>query len=244
MTPMNILIITGGSKGIGKALASYYSEQNYRVFSLARTHNNSANYTQINTDLTQLPLATKALESIFLQLDSKNISSISLINNAGKLGKIGAIENLEPNDILSSIQLNTITPLSLSSLFIKHTKGWTACKQIINISSGAAKNPYTGWSVYCSSKAAIDMMTKVIAAEQSQITNGVHCIAIYPGVVDTGMQTKIRATDEVDFSTVKRFKDLKANNALYNPNFVAEKIFKIATEKSLENGTVLDIRTI
>ena len=126
--------------------------------------------------------------------------------------------------------------------FIKNFEDLSCKRQIITISSGAATKPYEGWSVYCTSKAAIDMMTKAIAAEQRELKNGLKCVAIYPGVVDTNMQTTIRSTNEKNFKNLQRFIDLKENNELYTPEFVANSIFKIDTENQLENGDIIDIR--
>jgi benzil reductase ((S)-benzoin forming) len=166
------------------------------------------------------------------------------VNNAGRLGKIASLENLEIEDISKTMDLNITTPLVLSSIFIKLLEKKACKKQIINISSGAAKNPYQGWSVYCASKAALDMMTRTIATEQKDLENGVKCVSIYPGVVDTQMQTHIRNTDEKDFNSLQRFKDLKENNELYTPTFVAEKIYTIDTEELLESGAIVDLRTV
>ncbi len=88
------------------------------------------------------------------------------------------------------------------------------------------------------------MMTKVIAAEQNDIENGVKCIAIYPGVVETNMQVQIRKTSESDFKNVQRFIDLKENNQLYSPEFVADKIFIIDTKNKSQSGDIIDIRTL
>lgn len=239
---MNILIITGGSKGIGKALAEKYASEKYHVFSVARSLSNSEKFTEIKADLSTIKEATKTLKSIFNQIDKENVSSITLLNNAGRLGKISTLENLDPEDIAKSIQLNTTTPLVLSSLFIKKTQNWNCKKQIINISSGAATKPYEGWSVYCTSKAALDMTTKTIAAEQSEIKNGVKCVGIYPGVVDTNMQNQIRKTNKADFKNIERFKYLKENNELYSPEFVAQKIYSIDIENQLQSGDIIDIR--
>ena len=241
---MDILIITGGSKGIGKALAQKYHSENYTVFSIARSELKNCNYTQITADLTQFDATVNAMHTVFSQIDASTVASITLINNAGTLGTINTLGNLDPENISQSIQLNTTTPLIVSNEFIRFTKGWKANKQIINISSGAATNPYQGWSVYCTSKAALDMTTKVIAAEQSEIENGVKCVAIYPGVVDTHMQTAIRKTPESNFKNVQRFIDLKDHNELYAPSFVADSIYTIDTKNQLENGAIVDIRKL
>ena len=239
---MDIIIITGGSKGIGKALAEKYVLENYKVYVLSRTSGNLKNSIHISVDLSDTITTQKTFSSLLNDIKTQHISSITLINNAGRLGNISNLENITPEDITKSIQLNTTTPLILSSLFINATQSLTCKKQIISISSGAAVNPYEGWSVYCTSKAAIDMMTKTIALEQNNLENGVKCNAIYPGVVDTNMQTQIRKTSENDFQNVQRFIDLKESNQLYKPKFVADKIYQIDTENKLSNGDIIDIR--
>lgn len=239
---MDIIIITGGSKGIGKALAEKYALENYKVYVLSRTSSNLKNSIHISVDLSDTITTQKTFSSLLNDIKTQHISSITLINNAGRLGNISNLENITPEDITKSILLNTTTPLILSSLFINATQSLTCKKQIISISSGAAVNPYEGWSVYCTSKAAIDMMTKTIALEQNNLENGVKCNAIYPGVVDTNMQTQIRKTSENDFQNVQRFIDLKESNQLYKPEFVADKIYQIDTENELSNGDIIDIR--
>ena len=239
---MDIIIITGGSKGIGKALTSKYVSENYKVYSLARTSSDIKDIEHITVDLSDNTATENIFNNLLKEIITIKISSITLVNNAGRLGKISNLENLKPIDIAKTIQLNTTTPLILSSLFIKLTELLTCKKQIINISSGAAKTPYQGWSIYCTSKAAIDMMTKTIATEQSEIKNGVKCIAIYPGVVDTNMQSEIRNTNEANFNNLQRFVDLKENNELYTPDFVAESIYNIDTENQLQSGDIIDIR--
>ncbi|WP_233899041.1 SDR family NAD(P)-dependent oxidoreductase [Tenacibaculum piscium] len=241
---MNIIIITGGSKGIGKALTKKYASENYQVISLARTSSKVKNAQHISVDLSDIKVTENVFNTLLNTIINQKITSITLVNNAGRLGKIANLENLEANDISKSIQLNVTTPLILSSLFIKKIQYLTCKKQIINISSGAAKKPYEGWSVYCSSKTAIDMLTKTIALEQAELQNGVKCIAIYPGVVATDMQIQIRNTNETDFKNVQRFIDLMKNKELYTPKFVADTIYKIDIENQLSNGDVFDIRNI
>ena len=86
------------------------------------------------------------------------------------------------------------------------------------------------------------MMTKAIAVEQSEVKNEVKCVSIYPGVVDTNMQTQIRATNKSNFKSLQRFKDLKTNNELYTSDFVANSIYKIDINNQFNNGDIIDIR--
>ena len=239
---MNLLIITGGSNGIGKAIAEKYTSENFTVYSISRSKAINVSFHQITADLSSTTETINSIKTVFSQFDITKITSITLINNAGSLGEINTLGHLESEKISAIIQLNTTTPLVLANEFIKLTKELKCKKGIINISSGAASSPYSGWSVYCTSKAAIEMMTRTIATEQNVLKNGVKSIAIKPGVVDTNMQTAIRKTTEIEFKNVQRFKDLKENNELYTPEFVAGKIYQIDSKNLLENGAIVDIR--
>ena len=124
---------------------------------------------------------------------------------------------------------------------MRETKNWNCTKKIVNISSGAAIKPYYGWSVYCATKAAIDMMTKAIAIEQDTIEKGVKVIAIYPGVVDTAMQEQIRNSDSQKFIDVQRFIDFKESGSLVSTEIVGKEIFQIINSDNFPNGAILNI---
>ena len=240
-----VLIITGGSKGIGRAVIDQYINKDFLVFSVSRTHaDDLKNAEQIKFDLSNVTGIEKMFTELLQKLNKNTINKITLINNAATIGSIKRIEDNSADDLSQTTQLNVTAPLILSSLFIKLTKDWNAEKSIINISSGAALRPIFGWTGYCASKAALDMITKGIAAEQAGTENGVKAISIYPGVVDTGMQEKIRSSDKNDFSDVQRFIDMKSNSTLADPETVAQKIYAIDTDASIASGACVDVRTM
>ena len=240
---MNVLIITGGSSGIGKAIAQKYASENFTVISISRSIAKNVDYKQIQADLSNTSSAIGAFQKASDLLVLENLTSITLLNNAGSLGEMQTLGNLDSEKIQDIIQLNTTTPIILSNEFSRLTKNLPCKKQIISISSGAAVNAYAGWSLYCASKAALEMMTKTLATEQNNNRNGIKAIAIKPGVVDTNMQKLIRNTPASAFKHVQRFKDLKKNNALYSTTFVASKIYEIACSNKLQNGEIIDLRT-
>lgn len=234
-----ILIITGGSKGIGKGIIDAYLADNYYIFSIARSVNNElTEVNQITFDLSKTDGVRNLISGIISKINANEVEQITLINNAGTLGNIGRIEDIA--DITTTVALNTVAPLMLVSSFIALTKNWKAKKHIINISSGAAYKPYYGWTVYCATKAAIDMMTKTIALEQEAVENGVKIIAVYPGVVDTEMQAEIRKSDKDSFASIDRFLDLKANNALANATTVGRQLFEI-DNSDIANGSLISV---
>lgn len=239
---MNIVIITGGSKGIGRALVDYYVSKKYKVFSLSRSHEKFDDFTQVSVDLTDISAAEHIFENVLDQIKDSAVSSLTLINNAGRLGEIKHLEDLKPKDISKSIQLNVTSAFLLSNLFVEFGKDYSCSKKILNISSGAASSAYAGWSVYCASKAAIDMLTSTIAVEQKNKANPVFSYGIRPGVVDTEMQTQIRSTSAEDFENVEKFKELKQNDQLYKPEFVAQRIFDILSSDQMKSGETIDLR--
>jgi benzil reductase ((S)-benzoin forming) len=238
-----IVIITGGSKGIGLGLAKEYHKNGYRVISIARSKiEKFYGVEQYQCDLSKPETIECVCKEIFKHLDKESTNNLTLINNAGVLGTINTLENLEPLDISHTLQVNLIAPSILTSQFIKLSKDWNCKKTVINISSGAAVNPYESWSMYCASKSGIDMMTKVISKEQKDLKNGISIVSIYPGVVDTAMQLEIRNTPKENFKSAQRFIDFHEKGELFTPKQVAEKIYKLDNSGQLKNGRILDVR--
>ena len=239
----NILIITGGSKGIGLGLAKEYHKNGYRIISISRSKIEKLySVEQYQCDITNIEKIEEIFVEIFSQLDSTTTKNITLINNAGNLGEVNTIEHIKASDIQYTISVNLIAPLIINSQFIKLTKGWKCKKQIFNISSGAAVNAYESWAMYCTSKAGVDMMTKVISKEQKEQKNGVSIVSIYPGIVDTDMQSQARNTPKENFKSVQRFIDFYDQGDLFTPKEVAKKIYHLDVTGELKNGRILDVR--
>ncbi len=239
-----ILIITGGSKGIGRGIIEAYLAKGVRVFSIARSVDpelSAKGVTQISFDLTQTAQVEKELASIFELLKVDEIAKVTLVNNAGTLGEIAPLEKLEAEVIEQVFKLNTIVPYICSAAFVRLTREISAEKSILNISSGAALKPYYGWSTYCGSKAALNMLTQNFALEQEGIANGVKVLAIAPGVVDTDMQEQIRRSDKDDFKDVERFVALKTDGGLNDATTVGERIYEMDHDQTIVSGSILRV---
>lgn len=240
-----IVIITGGNRGIGLGLAKTYHKNGYRVFSIARSQiEKMYEFEQYPCDLSSSQQLKYSFNMVFSQLDKNNTQTLTLINNAGRLGEVNTTENLRPEDIENTIHLNLIAPLQLTSMFLNLSKDWNCKRNIINISSGAAVTPYESWSMYCASKSGLDMMTSVVAKEQKENSNPAAIVSIYPGVVDTDMQAEARNAPEENFKAVQRFIDFHKNGELSSPEEVAKTIYALDSMRKLKNGMILDIRSL
>lgn len=239
-----ILIITGGSKGIGRGIIEAYLAKGVRVFSIARSVDaelSAKGVTQISFDLAQTGQIEHELEAIFELLNADEIAKITLVNNAGTLGEIAPLEKLEAEVIEQVFKLNTVVPYICSAAFVRLTREISGEKSILNISSGAALKPYYGWSTYCGSKAALNMLTQNLALEQQDVVNGVKVLAIAPGVVDTDMQAQIRKSDKDDFKDVERFVALKTDGGLNNAAAVGESIYQMDHDETIVSGAILRV---
>jgi NAD(P)-dependent dehydrogenase (short-subunit alcohol dehydrogenase family) len=117
-----------------------------------------------------------------------------------------------------------------------------AQRLVVNISSGAAKRAMAGWSAYCTSKAALEMATRVAALEATTNDPTLAICSLAPGVVDTPMQTLIRSASETDFPDVARFRAMKADGVLRDAHEVARDILNLIDTNRLTNGGNFDIR--
>lgn len=238
-----VLIITGGNKGIGAGMAEVYHKHGYHIISISRSHIKKLYTTeQYHTDLSDSKNCESILEEIFSHLSKEVTNSITLVNNAGDIGHVGPIETLNGTDFAYTLSVNLVAPLTLTSKFIELTKDWNCTKNVYNISSGAAVNPYESWSIYCTSKAGLDMMTKVVSKEQKESEYPTNIVSIYPGIVDTEMQEAVRNTPKEKFKSIQRFIDFYEKGELSTPYEVGEKIFKLQEDNQLKNGRIVDVR--
>lgn len=237
---MNYYFITGTSRGIGKATAEkLLHDENCMVFGLSRTQSiEHEQYRHIAIDFNDLE---QVKNFQFEPIDSGD--KVVLLNNSGVLGDVNYIGKLSPDKIIESYNVNLIAPVLLINKFIKQYSILTATKLIINISSGAARHAIKSWSTYCSTKAGLEMFARVLKDEMNEVCNkNVKVFSIAPGVVDTQMQTEIRALPIENFSGKDRFVSLKENNELFSAELVAKNLYNVIHHPDNYPDLLMDFR--
>lgn len=226
---MNYYFITGTGSGIGKALVEtlILNEKN-KITGYSRT--NSLHFDNFCHQAIDLSLVENFQTINFPEL--KNAKRIVLINNAGILGEIKHVGSANSFDLINTMNVNINALMFLTNEFVKAYQNVQAEKLIINITSGAALNPYDGWAAYCTSKAAVNMFTKVIDTEQSTKEFPIKALAVAPGVIDTAMQNSIRASNKENFSMIDKFINLKESGQLLKAEDVARKLINIIENKN------------
>ncbi len=238
----DLYIITGGSKGLGCAIAENALEKNQCVITISRTENKnmqlekiknanqSENLIQIKHDLSVAFSETeKMLNFIFKKINFKNCRNIYFVNNAAQIQPVSEIGKLNTTEIQKHIYLNYTVPVLLTNWLMSKKTNHSGHKVIAQISSGAASFAITNWSIYCSSKAAIEMFNSVMQI-QLQKNKKVKAFTYAPGIIDTGMQAVIRGLKKSDFPEVARFKTYKKTNELRSADSVADHLMKILSK--------------
>jgi benzil reductase ((S)-benzoin forming) len=236
----SLLILTGHSKGLGRAILDVYLKKDeFEIIGISRTTLNleSPKLTEVSIDFGDLDILEDELASLFPQRDYKEVI---LINNAGWIGEIKAVGSLQIKMMRENINVNLLAPMYLTNAFIAAYQGSAFKKSICNISSGAASKPMEGWAKYCSTKAAIAMFTLVAARENND--SQFRFFSLAPGIVDTQMQHEIRLADGLDFPEIERFKNYKENGELSTPESVAAKISFLLENESEFQEVIQDVR--
>jgi len=240
-TSKKIFIITGATRGLGKELAfKLVSDKDASLFLIGRDKTKAiiqeikdkgALVSGFVVDLVNAESLEKVMNEIFSLISFKNSGSIVLINNAATLFPINLAGNYSSISAINNMKVNCLAPIVLSAIFIEKTKEWSGNKLIINISSGAASIPIEGWSLYCSSKAAIEMFTQVVSKEQKRFESGVGIYSFDPGALDTDMQFEVRKKTKDEFPAVDNFIELCNSGALREPKEVASEIIDFVVKK-------------
>ena len=236
---MHYYIITGASRGLGKALAeSILTEANTKVIGVSRHATiEHDRYHHQPLDLSDSTAVENNLAKVFVQWP--DAESITLINNAAVLGEIGYLGE-QPNEHFNFVfTVNTVVPAMFMNTFLSAYASYQIPRTILNISSGAAQRPVDGWSAYCASKAALEMLTRTAQKEQDLRGSGVHIRALSPGVINTSMQEQIRSADEQQFSEAPRFAGLHTDDKLQTPEEVAKKIIEWIRQPEVNSEEVV-----
>lgn len=188
---MPVALITGGSAGLGRALAGALAGRGWDLIVDARHADRLA---ELATELARLPRHGTVRTVPGDVGDPAHRAELAgavgefgrldlLVNNASTLGPtpLPGLAELQPADLHRIYQVNVYGPFALSQLLLATLvrSGGT----LMNVSSDAAVAHYQGWGGYGSAKAALDHLTATLGAEHPQL----HCYAVDPGDMRTAM---------------------------------------------------------
>jgi benzil reductase ((S)-benzoin forming) len=112
-------------------------------------------------------------------------------------------------------------------------------RRILHVSSGAARNAYAGWSVYCATKAALDHHARAVTLDK---TPRLRISSVAPGVIDTDMQAEVRATTDDKLPSRPRFVDMKREGRLISPDQAGRKLVELLLSDTFGDEPVTELR--
>jgi 3-oxoacyl-[acyl-carrier protein] reductase len=184
---MRNVLVTGGSRGIGLAIAGRLAGAGFNVIAVSRreseelraaiTEAKQGNLHFRGCDLS----AIDAIPAFVKQMRDEFGAIYGLVNNAG-IGTEGLLATMHNSEIEALVRLNVLSPVILTKYIVRHMMA-DGEGRIVNISSIIASTGYNGLSVYGATKAAATGFTRSLAREVGKL--GITVNAIAPGFVDT-----------------------------------------------------------
>lgn len=234
---MRTILVTGGSRGIGLAIAEKLAAHGDRAIAIARRdtpaladaitrapghiHFHAADL----TDSAALPALVRTLRERFGV-------PYALINNAG-LGTAGVLATMADEDIARLVALNVTAPLLLTKHVVRAMMGGGG-HRIVNIGSIVASTGYSGLAAYSATKSAMTGFTRALARELGPLGITVNTVA--PGFIDTDM------TETLDKDQRSRIARRSALGRLAEASDVAEAVLFLLSEAARNiTGTVLTV---
>jgi NAD(P)-dependent dehydrogenase (short-subunit alcohol dehydrogenase family) len=225
-----VALITGASRGIGRAVARAFAREGAHVIAVARTVGGleeldddiqalGGGATLVPLDLQDGPGIDRLGGAVFERWKRLDV----LIGNAGMLGSLTPLAHIDPKEwdevIAINLTANWRLIRSLDPLLRQSEAG-----RAIFVTSGVARHPKAYWSAYAVSKAALEAMVRIYAAELAMTKARANLIN--PGATRTAMRAKAMPGEDP--------------HTLPPPDALVDAFLKLASADFTENGALYD----
>lgn len=252
MSTEHLYILTGASRGMGLAMAQQLLQPGHTLLCLSRQTNpalqaqalrSGATLLQWQQDLADGTAASARLAQWLGTQNGKVFTSVTLINNAGVIPRIGPLQDADAADLAHALRVGLEAPLLLCATFLNATQGWPGQRRVLNISSGLGRRPMAAQAAYCAAKAGMDHFTRCLALEEASKPRGAKVCSLAPGVIDTAMQVQLRNADATAFPDRDRFTQLQRMGQLSSPEDAARQVLAYVNRPDFGAETVADVRS-
>jgi NAD(P)-dependent dehydrogenase (short-subunit alcohol dehydrogenase family) len=222
-----LLLITGGSAGIGLQTATLFADNHYDVINLSRRPIPLQTATQFSVDFSKDGWLERIADDLLKAI--QGYDNITLVHNAALLQK-GSATALNKDELQRSLDINVIAPALLNSLLIPSMR---AGSSIIYIGSTLSEKAVANSAYYVIAKHAVVGMMRSTC--QDLVGSGIHTTCVCPGFTDTEM---LRAHVGEDEEILKQIASGVTQGRLVEPLEIANSIYFCANNPVL-NGAVI-----
>lgn len=248
-----LLLVTGASRGLGKAIAKVACQHTDRVRAILVARSASglleteesmkregAQVSRHIMDLQDLDKLDGNIDDLIqdLMLDDASYDNVVLINNAGTIGHVGSfLTSPSLDNLRNNIDLNVTSALWFSIRFAQYIKAKHQKQRatIVNISSLVAVADFPTMAAYSAGKAAREKYHTIMSKEIGADDEGIKILNYAPGPLETDMVTEIRSSAELDGDLRPHFE-----KKLLDPEDSAGKLIKLLLSNEFESGSHVD----
>lgn len=232
-----ITLVTGASRGIGKAVAKRFAKEGHFVIGTATTEKGAAQIDEYLHDSGGIGRVldvrdTTQIDKLFEEIESVYGAVQVLVNNAG-ITQDGLLMRMKDEDWDNVIDTNLTSVYRMSK---RAVRGMMKARRgrIINITSVVAQMGNAGQSNYAATKAGVEGFSRTLAREIGSRQVTINCVA--PGLIETDM------TDELDERLLNSMLDAVPISRLGQPEDIAAAVLFLASdEASYITGAVLPV---
>ncbi len=244
----SITVLTGASRGLGRAMAEQLLRPGQHLLTIARrsdpaladlARERGATLTAWALDLADAPAAAERLAA---WLSVQAPADAALINNAALLSEPAPLRDGDVADLSAAVRVGLEAPLLLTAVFLRATVAWGTDRRVLNISSGLGRRAMAGSASYCAIKAGMDHFSRAVALEETGRPGGARIVSLAPGIIDTDMQVQLRGADRTRFPAGAQFEAFKTGGQLDSPADAARKVLAFLARPDFGAEPVADVR--
>ena len=246
---MHLTILTGASRGLGRAVAEQLLARGHHVLALSRKAADievppGSRLTAWAVDLADAAPVAQRLHTWLAAQDATQLASVTLINNAGVVSQLAPLSHLDADDLINALRVGLEAPTLLTSVFLRVTASWPIPRKVVLVSSGLGRRAMASSATYCAAKAGLDHLARAVALEEASKAHGARIVSLAPGIIDTDMQVQLRSADAALFPERANFATLKSEGRLDSAASAATKLLTYLDRADFGSNPVGDVRDV